>query len=342
PGAEYWLTISFALAQDQLWAEAGHEVAWEQFKLPVHTPQKPVINLAKLPSLDMKTRDDKRTITGPDFALEFTHGRIVSYTYKGVTLLADGPALNVWRAPTENDRTAIQFEGLVPAEVWRSVGLDRIEEKPTSVTVTELKSGAIRIAAEMFASAPDVDGGFRCENEYTILGDGTILLETRITPQPKLGSFFLPRVGWTMTVPGGFETMTWYGRGPHETYPDRKLGGKLAIHSGSVDEQYFPYIVPEDNGNKTDVRWVTLTNADGLGLRVEAFPTFSVSAHHYTAADFTAAMHTIDLTRRDDITLNIDHAMQGLGNGSCGPGVLDEYMLNPHEYRWRVAIRPVG
>ncbi|MCD6291316.1 MAG: hypothetical protein J7M34_12495, partial [Anaerolineae bacterium] len=179
---------------------------------------------------------------------------------------------------------------------------------------------------------------FDCEYTYTIYGNGDVVLDTRVMPSGEMPP--LPRVGLRMTLPGGYERFTWYGRGPHETYSDRKLGAKIGIYDGTVDEQYVPYITPQENGNKTDVRWVALSNRQGVGLLAVGMPLLNVSAHHFTAEDLTKARHTYELKRREEITLNLDYAQCGLGNGSCGPGVLPQYLLEPKEYRFQMRLRP--
>jgi hypothetical protein len=178
---------------------------------------------------------------------------------------------------------------------------------------------------------------FECTYTYTIYGSGDIMIEHHVLPEVP-GLPFLPRIGLQMTVPGGYEQFTWYGRGPHETYVDRNYGAQVGVYSGTVDEQYVPYIVPEENGNKTEVRWVTLTNDDGVGLLAVGAP--EASAHHYTTQDLTEATHTYELHHRDDITLNLDYAQSGLGSAACGPGRRPEYQLKPVETRYRVRLRP--
>jgi hypothetical protein len=110
---------------------------------------------------------------------------------------------------------------------------------------------------------------------------------------------FLPRLGFQLTLPEGYEQFTWYGRGPHENYSDRNAGAPIGIYSGSVDDQYVPYIVPEENGNKTEVRWVALTNPQGTGLLAVGDPLLEVSAHHFTTENLTTARHTASQHRRD-------------------------------------------
>ena len=143
-----------------------------------------------------------------------------------------------------------------------------------------------------------------------------------------------------MHLPEGFEQFAWYGRGPHETYVDRKEGAQVGIYRGTVDEQFVPYVVPEENGNKTEVRWATLTNADGVGLHASADRLLEVSVHHFTPEDLTAAAHPHELTRRPEVILHLDYGQSGLGSASCGPGRLKKYRLEPEEIRYRVDLHP--
>jgi hypothetical protein len=113
------------------------------------------------------------------------------------------------------------------------------------------------------------------------------------------------------------------------------------LHSGSVEEQYIPYVVPQENGNKTDVRWVALTNDDGRGLLAVGNSVLNVSALHYTAHDLTAAAHTHELERRQEVFLHLDHLHTGLGGASCGPGTLEQYRVQPVETRFGVRLRPL-
>lgn len=114
----------------------------------------------------------------------------------------------------------------------------------------------------------------------------------------------------------------------------------MGVYTGSVDEQYEPYIVPQENGNKTGVRWVALTDADGLGLLAVGSQPIEVSAHHYSTADLDEAKHTYELVRRDEVTLNLDYRQAGLGSASCGPGTRDEYLIQPEPVVYSVRLRP--
>ena len=188
--------------------------------------------------------------------------------------------------------------------------------------------------------APDRTSGFDCITIYTVYGSGDVLIDTHVVPGEGLP--FLPRIGLQLRLPGEYDTFTWYGRGPHESYSDRKGSAPVGLYSGTVDDQYVPYIVPQENGNKTDVRWVALTDSDGAGLLAVGMPVLEVSAHYYTTEDLTEAKHTYELVRRQEITLNLDYRQSGLGGASCGPGTLPQYLIQPEETRFSLRLRPLS
>src|SRR5262249_18583850 len=154
-------------------------------------------------------------------------------------------------------------------------------------------------------------------------GTGAVAIETTIVPRGAMPH--LPRIGLRMCLPEGFDHFAWYGRGPHESYSDRKESARVGVYRGTVQEQVVPYIRPQENGNKTDVRWAAVTNARGIGLLAVGMPLLNVSAHQYTLEDLTRARHTYELSRRNETFLYLDHAQAGLGSQSCGPGPLPQY-----------------
>jgi beta-galactosidase len=196
----------------------------------------------------------------------------------------------------------------------------------------------VRAGKDGLQTKPKPPARFECETQYMVYGSGDIQIEAHVLPDPGLP--FLPRLGFQMTLPEGYERFTWYGRGPHENYSDRCEGAAVGIYSGTVDEQYVPYIVPEENGNKTEVRWVTLTGPQGTGLLAVGSPIMEVSAHHFTTQNLTEARHTYELKRRPEIILNLDYGQSGLGSAACGPGRLEQYQLKAVETRFSLRLRP--
>jgi len=331
PGASYWLNLSFRLSEATLWAPRGHEVAWAQFELPVKRAAPPRL-LRDMPTVSAEESQAEIIVRGEDFRLAFDRyrGSISAWESHSVSLLTAGPRLNVWRAPTDND--------VHVARDWRRAGLDRLMHRVERVAVAAASSHAAQVEVDSVLACYSLRPAFTCRYRYTIHGSGDLIIETHVVPAEGLPS--LPRLGLEMRLPREFDRFTWYGRGPHESYPDRKESARVGIYSGSVQDQYVPYIMPQENGNKSDVRWTTLTDPRGMGLLVVGMPVISVSAHHYTPEDFTRAQHTFELTPRDETVLHLDHAHHGLGSNSCGPGPLEQYLLKPVEARFAVRLRP--
>jgi beta-galactosidase/beta-glucuronidase len=196
----------------------------------------------------------------------------------------------------------------------------------------ELQPYANRSEAELRAMLrPATETRFDYALRYAAQPDGGLGVELRVVcsgAQPV----FLPRLGISLTLPAALDRLAWYGRGPHESYADRTASATIGVHSSTVAEQYVPYLKPQEHGNHTETRWVRLTDAGGTGLLVVAAGTLDFSAHHYTAHDLEQARHTHELVWRDAVILNLDLAQGGLGNGSCGPGVLPQYMVLPGEH----------
>jgi beta-galactosidase len=333
PGAECWLTLSFRLAQETLWASQGHEVAWTQLQVPCAASTRAALRIDGMPALEMREWSTAVTVRGREWLLRFgkRKGALYSLEFRGKELLKSGPLLNIWRAPTDNDARRMAAD-------WRQAGLDRLAHTVREIQVSQPSPQMVRIVVQAFVCARDKEIGFDCTYTYTILGSGDILIDTHLVPGADLPP--LPRIGLCMGLRRDYDTLTWYGRGPHESYADRKESAAIGVYQGAVDEQFWPYITPQENGNKTDVRWASLTDAEGVGLLVVGMPLLELSAHHYTAQDLTLARHTYALKRRDDITLNLDYRQSGLGGESCGPRTLPEYLIQPAETRFSVRLRP--
>lgn len=340
PGAECFLNLRFCLAQDASWAAAGHEVAWEQFKLPVAAPPALALPAAGMPALAVREDAAAITVAGEGFTLSVdrANGRIARYTYQGAELLKSGPALNIWRAPTDNDgfKWRENEEHKMLAQ-WQKVGLDRLESRLERLTCNQPAPGALIIETVHVLQAGGIDAGFRHSVRCTVYGNGAVLLDQTVDPFGALPP--LPRIGVSLETPAGFEQFTWLGRGPQESYVDRKAGVAVGRYSGSVDAQYVPYIMPQENGNKTDVRWAALSNG-AVGLLAAGEPLLEVSASHFSAADLTKCYHTNELTRLPETIFNLDLAQCGLGGNSCGPRTLDKYLVQPVQVRFSILLRP--
>jgi beta-galactosidase/evolved beta-galactosidase subunit alpha len=320
------LTLQFTLAHNTTWAAAGHEVAWAQFALPSRVGGLPAATGGGSLCL---TGD---TIIGDNFALTFDRARavIASWTHAGTPLLTRGPRLNLWRATTDNDRG-----DRGDAANWRKYRLDMLDHRVEEVTVT-----AERITARVRVAPPQWKFGFRCEYQYTLAGNGELLLELRGVPYGAWPCP-VPRIGVEFALPLACRQVQWYGRGPGESYRDTKQAQRFGLWSADLDDLYTPYVMPQENGNRTDVQWVKFADARGTGLLAVGDPLLNFSAHRYTPLDFENAKHTIDLVPRDEIIVHLDHQHHGIGTASCGPGPWPHHQLPAAEFHFAYRLRPL-
>lgn len=340
-GQEAFLTVRFRLAQDSPWAAAGHEVAWEQFRLPLDVPMTPLL-LNDLPRVEVEESGQLLRLYAGRFeaAIDRSTGFLSHVALDGVQLIEDGPRLNLWRAPTDNDgfKWAQDHRGKLLGE-WLAAGLDRLHHHLISMEWTHAQGGSVIVRTQQRVKAEDGSSGYEVLNEVVVFGNGCLL--TRIHAKPFGALPVLPRLGVQLILPAGFEQFCWLGRGPHESYNDRKRGAAVGLYCGSVEEQYVPYIMPQENGNKTEVRWAALRNNDGWGVLASADRLLEVSVSHFTANDMYRALHTNELVRRKQVFLNLDVRQLGLGSASCGPGVGEGYLLYPAEERFTFLIQPL-
>jgi len=330
PGAEYFLRVSFKLKEDTIWANKGHEVAWDQFLLPF-TAAAVATPIGEAPKMEATT------ITGKNFRVAFdpVSGEIASYRVGTKELITDGFKLNVFRAFTDND---VWFQ----KAFWDS-GLGGMTHRKRRLLFEQLPN-AVRVTTTI--EARGFKGtGFDHQMIYTILGDGAVVVDNVIEPVGDLPS--LPRIGLIGHVAGDLNNLEWLGRGPGESYPDRKQSTDVGRFSGKVDDQFEEYLRWQENGNKEDTRWLALTDAMGEGLLIQAAGPLSFSTHRFTPQQIDDSRHEngearkfVPLVPRDDIVVTLDFKQMGLGGASCGPGPLGQYLCNPQRVQWRIVLRP--
>jgi beta-galactosidase len=347
PGQECFLTLRFHTGQRLPWAGKGHEVAWEQFVLPAGAAQHSNRRERRRSASDRAERfaverDGHRTrIAGGALRVEIDMraGRLDALRWKGRELLVSGPRLNLWRAPTDNDgiKSWSNHTGKALGK-WLDWGLHELRAIETASHVRQTKLGAVSAVIRQRWCGSDPEAHIEHRHTYTVMPEGAILVHNTIRIPRSLDD--LPRVGVTLTLPSGLEKLEWLGRGPHENYCDRKRGAPVGRYAGSVDDQTVPYIVPQENGNKCDTRWLALTRGSSCGLLVTGCPEFEFSVGHFTSGDLYRALHTNELERRREITLNIDLRQRGLGGASCGPDTLPQYRVRGGTHLLDFLLRP--
>ena len=332
------LTISFILKRDALWAKAGHEVAWEQFCI-----QEGALLSSKLENrgrLKVRADEEHLSISGSGFSIQWEKnaiGSLTSLTYHGKEMLAHPadfplqPVTQAFRAPTDNDKSF----GNWLAKDWSLHQMDNPRISLDSFKHEVREDGAVIVRVQTRNRYKE--GMIVTKFLYTILSDGTIDLKTTFQPQGILPE--LPRLGIAFCLSSDYNTFIWQGRGPQDNYPDRKTSAAVGLWKRSVADQYVHYPRPQDSGNKEEVRRLMLTDRHGKGIRFDAVEdVFSASALHYTAQDLYKETHDCNLKPRPEVILSLDAAVLGLGNSSCGPGVLKKYAIDKKEHTLHIRI----
>ncbi len=331
PGSEYWIDLSFTLPEDTSWAEKGHEVAHHQFKMPYDAPEAPGFVTDDMPTIDVDDQEASVKVTGESFEITFDkqQGTLTSFEHGGEELFKQGPMPNFWRPRNDNDFMNGMLSRNGP---WQYAGRDMAVN---DISVREISDKVVHIQVD--ASLP-ATGDSQYRLGYFIYGSGEVVVRSTVKPDNSLSE--IPAVGMELMIPGQFENLTWYGRGMHDTYWDRKEGAPVDVYNSTVDEQFFQYPRPQESGNKTDVRWLTLTNDDGTGLMVGGLPQFEFSALHYAEDDIEQAAHPFDLKKLEDIVLTVNHRQMGVWN-SWGGTALPQYMLYADQtYSYNYTLKP--
>ena len=335
PGVEYFLELSFRLNHDTAWAKAGHELAWDQFKLPDAAPAT-VVDAGSLPKLELTQTDDQATVQGANFVATFDKqkGALTSWKFNGTELIQSPLRPDFWRAPTDNARGyKMEREQIA----WKTANQDAVlksfEVKP------EAPNKVVLVATHFL---PSVKTGW--QTTYTVRGNGEITVDAQFNPESE-DLPVLPRLGMQMVLPAGFDRIEWFGPGPQETYCDRKEA-RVGRYSGAVRDQFYSeYVIPGESGNKVDVRWVALTNAKGIGLLAIGAPLLSVNALNHTTEDLEKADCSYQLPVRDFTVLNLDSKSQGVGadtswGGKAWPRKQHQIPAAPQGYAFR--LRPIA
>lgn len=351
-GTEYYLSVHAKLKNNWSLLEAGTELAAEQFLLPVFEPVSKS-SQANYPLENWNETDNSVAVTGKDFTFEFdkTNGVITSLKKQGVEMVKQGLKPNFWRAPTDNDFGNNLHKR---SRIWRTAGENC---KVISVKLAKKGDFGIELKAEYEINDEENAKIGEYQTTYTVYGSGDIIVENHFKMAHNKPLPEIVRMGMNMQMPRKFDQMTWYGRGPQESYQDRKTSAFVGLYKGSVADQYWAYMRPQENGNKTDVRWLTVTDLNGNGLLFEGMPLLEVSAHHNLQVDFESMertdgrvtkgtvvvrRHVNDVKPRDLTSVNIDYKQMGVGgDDSWGAWVHDEYRLREKEYSYSFRMRAI-
>ena len=335
-GDEYFLNISFVTKSDDqfTWAKKDFAVAEAQFELDFAGTDAAVeaVDTSKLE--DIKTfeeTDGEVKVAGDNWTVSFDKktGEMTSYQSNGKEMIAEGIEPNYWRASTDNDK-----KESVDAK-WKTAN-ENVQIDEVSVA-KEDKVVYISVARTLKNCADSKD-----RLTYAIYANGEILVKATMAPNSNMSN--LQRVGTRLQLAAGLDNLTWYGRGESDSYSDRKAGYDVGVWSSTVDEQFTNYVYAQETGNKTDVRWMAVTDADGDGLLVDAQDhLLEMSALNCTQEALEAAAHPYQINRTDNTVLTIDYAQMGLGTASCGQATLSQYLLGTGKtYSYTYRLKPIS
>jgi len=343
PGVEYFLRVEFRTRGEKPFLPAGWLAAWEQFRLPAYRPPVPA-RIADMSPVEIDESGEVITVTGEGFSVTIdpATGLLTSFALDGRELLKSGLEPDFWRAPTDNDYgyRMPRMQG-----VWKDAGRIRTLER---LETRRVGPGEVRI--DVTLGLPAVNA--RHYLSYEVYGTGDVLITSRFVPASVVmgdsGLPDLPRFGMRFTLSPELDDVSWYGRGPHENYRDRHTGSPVGLYEASVDALYFPYVRPQENGNRTEARWVAFRDSTGVGLAAIGMPTLDWSALRYLQEDLDEGptkrgRHTYDLRPRDLVAVHLDYRQMGVGgDNSWGAQPHEPYRLPVREYSYSFRLTPVG
>ena len=335
-GAEYFLKFEVFTKRAENVIPQNSLIAWEQFLLPIKI-EKPLLATNSLPSITFNETDTLYLLQGENFNLTFhkTTGKIISFIYKNKEFINSGLRPDYWRSPTDNDLgNGMQNR----CKIWQYAGENMIVKQ---CSIEKISSSEIKISIV----ASIAEGNAQQTIEYYVFGNADVYVKNKFTAfRNQLPE--LPKFGMQMFLPKDFENLTWFGRGAYESYADRWTGAPIGLYSGTAWEQYYPYVRPQENGNKTDVRWATLTSTDGYGLLITANNPFYLNVQNFNTHKLDwkigiSQRHGSDIERDNFVSLNIDYKQMGVGgDNTWGAPVHPEYCLPATTYEYSFRIKP--
>jgi beta-galactosidase len=350
PGSEYFLNMRTSRSQEWNLVPEDHIYATAQFKLPPEgEPVK--ISPEKYGVLQEETRGNDLEVAGADLKIVFNleTGRLSSFNFKGRELFLKGPEPDFWRAPTDNDYGYGMDNMLV---VWKKAGEGSVI---TKADISQPEPGKVVVVFRYDIKGLSGEKIAGYSTVYTILGTSDMIISNSFE---KLSDKVpeLPRMGMQMQLSSEFMNLKWFGRGPYENYSDRKTSADVGLYESTAADQYVPYVRPQENGYKTDTRWLTLTDDNGTGILVSGNPVFCFAALNNIHDDFespgklsqyrkdakSANTHINSVKPRKLVNLNVDMGQMGVGgDNSWGAPIHPEYRLLGRKYGYSFRIRPV-
>ncbi|WP_430811079.1 MULTISPECIES: glycoside hydrolase family 2 TIM barrel-domain containing protein [unclassified Carboxylicivirga] len=332
PGAEYWLRVWVEQKNRTPFAEIGFEVAKEQFKLPLYKEKPAESN--KYSSIELSETETELLLSGNKFNLIFEKkcGVLKQYKFKGINIIEAPLTASFWRPQTDNDRRG--WKSHKTSAFWKDT---HQQLQVSDIEIDEVTPGKISVKITHI-----IEDKLSQVSEFIITGDGELNVNYQLQADKSLP--MLLKVGSRFGINKDFTNMSYYGRGPWENYADRKAAAEIDVYSGTVDDFIYHYVYPQENGNRTGVRWLTLTNDKGDGLRIEGTKPLNVSVWPWSADNLEKATHTNELYNDETITVNVDMLQAGVGgnnswNEKARP--IKKYQIPAGTYQYSYKIKPL-
>lgn len=334
-GAEFFIRFHVTQKDDTLWETVGYEVASEQIQIASY-PKKPYVSTA---STAITVTDDEQitVINGENYTIEFSKatGVLSKYVYDRTDILSEPMYFNVFRPGTDSDKNQ--------TSTWNSMGLKDLVVSLDRYQIEENdETNSVDVYVENTYTGNNIS--FKVNTLYKVLNDGAVLVSNYI--DPSLKQMILPRLGFMLEMPGTFKNMTWFGRGPWESYPDRKEGMLPGVYQSTVSEQWTNYVSPQEMCSKQDVRWLALQDNAGKGLLFISSDNMAATAGHYRPSDFfngtERIKHPYQFKLRDNTVVYLDKHQRPLGNATCGPEPMEKYELRAETTTFSFIILPLN
>lgn len=330
---EFYINFSVVLNKDLLWAKKGFEIANASFFLfeniyPVKQNHKNLINLCQNGNII--------SIFSKDIEILFDKikGRIVSIKKDGIILIEKGPSLNFWRAPIDNDMNILE-------DYYEKYHLNLMMEIVQDVDIV-MEDTTVKITVNAINGAPNSPWFYKTKYQYNILNNGSVKakINGKASGDIKFAPIMFPRIGTKLNLNKELKYVMWEGRGPHSNYSDLKESALYGIYKEEIEKIFVNYVKPQENANRSDCKWVSLTDYYGNGVMILGRNLFNFSGMFYEDADLEAAKHSNELKLRDYIVLNIDYKQNGLGSNSCGQNQLEKYRCKFEDFDFEYMIIP--
>ena len=344
PGSEYHLRIEVLLKEDSHWQDKFYEVAFEEFQLPWKVKGNKPLYTNKTWNIVLIEDETSLIIEGGEATYTFNKktAKLDHLSVQDIPMLVSGPELNVYRPPIVNE---ISTWTHAEYKDWYDWGLDSLIHEVEFLNYEQISDNELIIRVKI-NSYSFVDRAVQFENEfvYTFYSTGDLILDHRVechvefpARRSRYDIPWLQKIGLQMEMAEDISSITWFGKGPFETYPDRKTGAYTGVHNEEIEHIKMPYIIPQEFGNHTDVRWTLITHDNGKGFAIYAEDLMNVSVNPYSNQN--TAWYPYQLKKKRNVTLNIDHKVSGVGGTPIT--VRHAFRTYPDDYNYRLRISPI-